>query len=813
NQGQLEYDFVVHSGADPDKMQVAFVGAEKGEVDTAGDLVVHIAGKEIRQHRPRIYQEFDGERKVLHGGYRVRGKNRAAFEVAPHDKSRALVIDPVLSYCTYLGGRGSFAPDAPSNLGIANGIAVDSAGNAYVTGVTATPNFPIKGPVQGVNRGLQDVLVTKLNATGTAVIYSTYLGGSGNDGAYGIAVDNAGNAYITGVTGSSDFPTGSSPLQGVPGGGGGGDAFVAKLNSAGDTLIYSTFLGGSGDESGNGIAVDSSGNAYVVGFTTSTNFPTHNALFAAHQGGQDVFVAKLNSGGSAFVYSTYLGGSGDEVGTGIAIDSAGNAYVVGETASSNFPTTPGAFRTSHGRGSDAFVAKIALDGSALVYAGLLGGSGDASAYDIAVDGSGNAYVAGVTNSSDFPTTTGVFKKDFAGVDDAFVAKINASGNALVFSTYLGGSDSDIAWGIGVDSSGNVVVAGETRSTDFPVTADAFQAASGSAGLRVSVFLAKLDSEWSQLLYSTYLGGGSSQRAYRLALDRSGNAYLTGETRSYNLPTTPNAFQQALGLCPLIGGGCPTGLVAKFDFSADAQSGPWIPAGGVVNAASFLPGPVSAGEIITIFGSGIGPASLAGLQLDSQGRVGTSLANTKVLIDGEAVPLIYVWTNQVSAVVPYAPSFGGREPYPLLQIEYQGKRSNAVVLEIADSAPAIFSVNLTGKGQGAILNQDFSPNSPSNPAARGSVVMIYATGAGETNPQGVDGQIAGDPLPRPRLPVSALVGGRPAEVLYAGGAPGLVTAVLQVNVKIPNSVAPGDAVPVVLTIGNAASQTGITLAVR
>ena len=297
-----------------------------------------------------------------------------------------------LVYSTYLGGSGD---------DWSWGIAVDSSGNAYVTGPTASRNFPTANALQASNRGSHDAFVTKLNAAGSALVYSTYLGGSGDDAGTGMALDSSGNAYVTGLTSSRNFPTANAVQASY--GGGMYDAFVTKLNAAGSALVYSTYLGGSDEDGGSGIAVDSSGNAYVTGMTNSSNFPTANALQASNRGSNDAFVTKLNAAGSALVYSTYLGGSGDEVGL-IAVDSSGNAYVTGETSSGNFPTANALHASSGGGRSDAFVTKLNAAGSALVYSTYLGGSGEEGGSGIAVDSSGNAYVTGYTGSSNFPTS-------------------------------------------------------------------------------------------------------------------------------------------------------------------------------------------------------------------------------------------------------------------------------------------------------------------------------------------------------------------------------------------------------------------------
>jgi Beta-propeller repeat len=581
NQRQLEYDFVVAPGADPKKIVLDFKGTDKLEIDAQGDLLLHAPGSDIRQHKPIIYQEIDGVRREIDGGYVIKSGKRASFKLAAYDATRPLVIDPmVLSYSTYLGS---------SYADYAGGIAVDADGNAYVTGSTTSPGFPTTaGAFQPAFPGGFDpyVFVAKLNPSGTALVYSTYLGsGSGYNSGRGIAVDAAGNAYVTGGTQApANYPTTPGAFQ--PANAGlYSNAFVTKLNSTGSALVYSTYLGGSGSfyDYGTGIAVDAGGNAYVTGNAGSTDFPTTAGAFQTTLAGAGkAFVTKLNPAGSALVYSTYLGGNGGESGGGIAIDTAGNAYVAGTTQSANFPTTAGAFQTTFGGTSDAFVAKLNLTGSALVYSTYLR---DGRANAIAVDVNGNAYVTGTTYSANFPTTAGAFQTTYAvGSDvyssgDAFVTKIDPNGFALIYSTYLGGSGADSGNSIAVDADGNAYVAGDTTSTNFPTTPDAVQT-TYAGGYDVytfrDAFVTKLDPTGSALVYSTYLGGRSVDSAHSIAVDGGGNFYVAGSTNSSNFPTTPGAFQ-ATGHT---GGGYSSNtydaFVAKFSDVEPSSPPPLLP---------------------------------------------------------------------------------------------------------------------------------------------------------------------------------------------------------------------------------------------
>jgi Beta-propeller repeat len=555
NQRRLEYDFVVAPGSDAGAIALEFAGAEKMEVDGAtGDLLLRIGEKIIRQHKPIVYQETDAGRREVEGHYALRSNGRVGFEVGEYDASAALIIDPVLEYSTFLGGNGSGENE------IATSIAVDSTGNAYVAGNTDSTDFPIANAVQGTQAGVADVFVSKLNAAGSALIYSTYLGGNGFDGCSGIAVDSAGNVYLAGATLSSNFPT-VNAVQATWGGNASSDAFVAKLNAAGSALVYSTYLGGTGSDGAAAIAVDSTGNAYVTGGTESTNFPTANAFQSALASPADAFVTKFNAAGSALVYSTYLGGIGEDRGRSIAVDSTGSVYVTGYTYSANFPTA-NALQAARAGDRDAFVTKVNPAGSALVYSTYLGGSDMDFGNSIAVDSAGNAYATGATFSTNFPTANALQNAN-AGLSDAFVTKLNAAGSALIYSTYLGGNGFDVGSGIALDAGRNAYVTGSTESTDFP-TANAFQGAIGYPGFD-DVFLTKVNAAGSALVYSSYLGGTDYDFGMGIALDSAGNAYVTGSTSSRCFPTTTGAFDTTWGF------GFPDAFITKVSDTAQPST--------------------------------------------------------------------------------------------------------------------------------------------------------------------------------------------------------------------------------------------------
>jgi hypothetical protein len=356
------------------------------------------------------------------------------------------VIDPVLSYSTYLGGNGGE---------YGQGIAVDGSGSAYVTGFTESIDFPTQNPFQMNPHDFGAAFVTKLSPSGDSLVYSTYLGGNQFEVGNSIAVDGSGSAYVTGFTYSTDFPTQNPYQTDQPD----PDTFVTKLSPSGDSLVYSTYLGGNEFEVGNSIAVDVSGSAYVTGETFSTDFPTQNS-YQTDRPFIDAFVTRLSPSGNSLVYSTYLGGNGGESGEGIAVDGSGSAYVTGRTDSTDFPTQNPYQMNQFER--DAFVTKLSPSGSSLVYSTYVGGNSFEDGWDIAVDSSGSAYVTGFTLSTDFPTQN-PYQTDQPD-EDAFVTKLSPSGNSLVYSTYLGGNSNDEGFGIAVDGSGNAYVTGLTGST-------------------------------------------------------------------------------------------------------------------------------------------------------------------------------------------------------------------------------------------------------------------------------------------------------------------------------------------------------------
>jgi uncharacterized repeat protein (TIGR02543 family) len=542
---QIEYDFVVKPGGEVSDISFEYKDVEKTRVDKESNLVVKTKFGKFEHAKPVCYQVIGGERIEIKAKFKKKENNTYGFKVKKYNKNHELIIDPlVLVYSTYLGG---------SDRDKVFDIAVDSEGAAYVTGSTRSTDFPTQNPIQGT-LVRNDAFIAKVNAAGNALIYSTYLGGSDNERGEGIAVDSEGAAYVIGKTDSEDFPTQSSFQETRVGG---DDAFIAKVNASGNALIYSNYLGGTDYEIGQDVAVNLDGTAYVIGKTLSADFPTQNPIQGSHEGGWDIFIAKVNAAGNALIYSTYLGGSDSDSGNGIVVDLEGAAYVAGSTSSINFPTQ-NPIQGNHAGGYDAVIAKISSSGNALIYSTYLGGSDRDIVSDIAVDSEGAAYVTGSTRSTDFPTQNPI-QGSHAGNYDVVVAKINSSGNALVYSTYLGGSGDESGEGIAVDSSYTIYVTGYTNSADFPLK----NPIQGSNGGENDVFIANINSLGSTLNYSTYLGGYRLDSGNAISVDPEGVAYVTGSTDSAYFPTQ-NPIQGSYG------GGDLDAFIAKLSFSGSTS---------------------------------------------------------------------------------------------------------------------------------------------------------------------------------------------------------------------------------------------------
>ncbi len=854
SQGILETDFVVQPRSNPESIRLRVEGGGKPSITDAGDLQVYTSKGLFELRKPKVYQHIGGARRQVACRYVVRDRNQISFAISSYDPSQPLVIDPVLSYSSYLGGGNSTAVR----------VAVDKQGNAYLAGATTASNYPATpGAIAPPSSpsGRNDVLITKFNSKG-ALVYSTHVGGSRDDIGLGVAVDANGQVYVTGYTNSQDFPT-VAAFQ--PARQGRGNAFVFALNPAGSDFVYSTYFGGSALDSGTAIAVDAQGDAYVAGMTSSNNFPTKNPLQGSLKGSSgtslwnfligDVFVAKFAPAGT-LVYSTYYGGSSADAALAIAVDASGSAYVAGFTTSADFPlhsplqaSYGGAGANSQVTTGDAFVFKLSPDGSQAVYSTYLGGSADDVAFGIAVDSSGNVYLAGSTFSSNFPLAnasqgiyggqgaTGYFRMSSG---DGFVAKINPAGSALIFSTYLGGSDDDRAFAIAVDGSGTIHVAGNTASTNFPVTGDAAQTKFGGVGVVDTInllpggyvkapagfgdaFYARF-SPTGSLTYNTYLGGADDDVAGGLAVDFAGNAYLSGNTASANFPLAGSSYQTQLG--GIIAQNSSGQQVTSFlfgdaffaMFSVPASPGPSISA--VVSASAFGGfSSVAPGSWVEIYGSNLAPGTQGWTGSDFKGNnAPTSLNGVSVSIGGKAAFVDYISPTQVNAQLPSNIATGGTLQLTLTNGSATSAAVNLMVnpTEPGLLAPASFKI---GGNQyvvaqhsdgtyvlpvGAISGVDSSPAKP------GETVVIYGVGFGPVTPNIPAGEIVTE-ANQLSASFEVLFGQTAAKLPYFGLAPNFV-GLYQFNVTVP-AVANNDLVPLTFKLGGTPGKQTLFTAVQ
>jgi hypothetical protein len=527
--GQLKTEFQIDAQADSTLVNWSVEGADSVSISRSGALVMEAGAEQLREDPPQVFEQdrLTGELRPVKGAFRLLPDHSVGIAVGAYDHSNRLIFDPVIGYSTYLGGSGESAATA---------VATDSVGNTIIAGYTTTLDFGSTSTVFGTAQRTS-AFVAKISASGNQLLFCAYLGGTLDTRAYALAIDRWNNIYIAGETTSSNFPVYRAIQPQMKGS---GDAFVAELNPAGNTLVFSTFLGGSGVDQAYGIAVNHQGVIYVTGDTGSADFPTVKPIQHTSGGGQDAFVAKLGISGSALLFSTYLGGSADEHAAAIALDSSGNAVITGSTLSSNFPVVD-AWQSVTGGNQDAFVTKYNSAGTSIVFSTYLGGAGGTpglpeTGSGVAFDSTGAVYVAGTTSSTNFPVSKGAFQTTTSGLINAFAVKLTASGS-LVYGTYLGGSSVSYAGGIAVDSAGNAHVAGYTGSTDFPTINPVQTGLSGG----YDVFVSKLNPTGSALLYSSLWGGALSDSAAGIAVDRYGTVFVAGVTLSVNFPTQ-NAWQ-------------------------------------------------------------------------------------------------------------------------------------------------------------------------------------------------------------------------------------------------------------------------------
>jgi len=748
NQGQLEYDFEVAPHADPHKIRFVLGGIQGVRTDSRGDLLVKVAGGELRFRQPVAYQKEGGVERPVPVRYVLKGQNQVAFRLARYDTRQALLIDPVLAYSTYLGG---------SDIDIAYGIAVAPDGSAFIAGGTFSSDFPTAHALQPNEGGPadfpQDAFVAKISPDGSTLLYSTYLGGKKTDIAYGIAVDSFGEAYVAGTTDSPDFPVTPNAFDTLCGADGQCGAtwnpqgytvfngFVTKLNVEGSALIYSGFVGFYESVSCLAIAVDGAENAYVTGevgpnLTPTVVLPptepppppfcTYNGFETTFGGsGTDAFVVKIDASGSEPLYCSYLGGSDEDVGYGIAVDTSADAYVTGVTYSRDFPTTASALQSVYAGAGDAFLTKVntnAAGAASLVYSTYLGGSGLDQGNGVAVDTHGNAYVTGATTSVvplGFSVPATALQPNCA-LDsqnvcegDAFVAKLNPtlSGSAsLLYFTYLGGSLADSGTGIALDPSNNVYITGSTVSSNaalipFPITAGVFQPVFG--GGNADAFVAELNLSnppSTALVYSTYLGGTDTDNGTGIAVDANGGAYVTGETCSLDFPLS-NPLQATPG------GNCDA-FVSKIIPSAGVA---FSPAGLVFTILSV--NSTSAPQTVTLTNGGSTALTITSIALTGADAADFSQTNT---CDGSVAA-----SGQCTITVTFTPKAVGTRIAQITITDNSPAPGSTQVVDLTGTGGNLPTVNLSSRTL-AFGNQ--AVNTTSSP----QFLTVTNTGTGALN---------------------------------------------------------------------------------
>lgn len=588
----MAFDLLVAPGAETERIKINLAGAV---LTPEGDLTADTGGGWVHVSKPRAIEA--GGRQIESAFTQI-GPGVFGIEVAQHDNEGALLIDPTVEYSTYLGGTRSDS---------AVGAAVDREGNAYLAGATKSPDFPLtSGAAQEAfassDQAHVDGFVTKFNSAGSDLVYSTYFGGSGEDFFQEIALDDKGNAYVTGRTTSPDYPTTAGALQrdlrGTD------DAVVTKLGPLGE-VQYSTYLGGSDYEWGRSIAADTDGNAYVVGETRSTDFPvTADAFMTANLAQTErasVFVAKLAPSGSKLDFATYLGGTGGQWGVGVAVGPDRSVYAAGRTQSVDFPTTEGAVYRDLRGAADAFITRLDPSGKSLIFSTYFGGSAPDAAYDVAVDREGNAYIAGESRSGDFPATPGAMLAENRN-GGAFAVKLNPTGTSLLYSTPIGGSGLDWGLAVDVDEAGRASVVGSTSSTDFPTTPDAFL--SRYPGGEMTGFFVRLNELGTAATYATYIGGSGDASAAGVAADKASDVYVAGASRSADLPTV-RAFRSEFR-------GEDDAFLIKFRFSGGGPPSiaPSVSGGQPVNGGTNLSMLVVAGGVLAVALAGLAVAYLS-----------------------------------------------------------------------------------------------------------------------------------------------------------------------------------------------------------
>ncbi len=826
--GVLKYEFHVQPGASPSDIQLAYDGADNLGLSSTGGLQISTPIGMLEDSVPLSYQTIGGVQVPVSSHYELNDDDGFSFGVGSYQRDHELVIDPGVQYATFLGGN---ADEKPAN------IAVDASGNAYIAGTTQSTDFPTTAGAfdrTGAAQNFAEAFVTKLNAAGNALVYSTFVGGSDMEFGLAMTLDASNNVYVAGQTKSSNFPTTNGAFDrslNIPPNCprcvvDNTDNFVFKLNAAGSALVYSTYLGGTDWEGARGIAVDPGGNAYVTGETlSSVDFPTTAGAFdRTSNGGQDMFLTKLNPAGSALVYSTYIGGSGNENGSRVALDSANNAYVVGNTSSTDFPVTAGAFDTTPNGGFDGTVTKVNAAGSALVYATYLGGNDFDGVAAVAVDSTGSTYVTGGTPSANFPVTPGAYDTTF-NAGDAYVTKFNPAGSALVYSTFIGGSDFDSIGSIVLDPSNNAWLGGGTSSADFPVTADATDPTYNGGG---DGTVTELNAAGSALLFSTFIGGSKSDGTSDLARGRTdGDIYLAGSTFSQDFPVTVGAFDRVWNGDPSIFWG--DAFVARIDLQATSNTPTAPPA---VPAAPTLVSPANASsqpQPITFDWSDTTSATSYEIQIDDSSSFTAPLVRDQTVTASEysttSLPTTtHFWRVRGINIAGVAGSFSATRSFtpqaapPTAQLSTLDLNPSTVAGGTQSAGTAITDVAATDGGTVTLSSSNpavasvpatatIAPNGftatfavTTSPVASNTSVTITASFNGSTRTAILTvtgGTQAGPSLQSVTMSPSSVTGGDPTSgfVSLSGAAPagGALVSLSSSNpavVSVPSSVTVG-----------------------
>jgi len=845
NQRQLEYDFVVAPGADPKQISLGLSGVTPS-LDIEGNVLLRLADGDLALKKPIVYQNIEGGKKLVDARYTIAG-GKVRFQLGRYDHSQTLVIDPAFTYLTYLGGSG---PDQIGGSQVVNqtgspaqALAIDSAGDVYVTGFTQSADFPVAHPYQGTRKSnTWTAFVSALNPSGTALVYSTYLGGSVYTEGNSVVWDSHDNAlYVVGTTNSPDFPITAGAFQTIlsPNEVGGKEvsagqynAFVAKFSPSGQ-LTNSTFLGGNYPTTGFGVTTDPQGRAYVVGFTEYNCIPPDSASYSCFPTtpGAVIPAGTVSQNGNGFVsvfdpklstllYSTLLGDpNGAETNTseafGVTVDPSGNFYVVGVTGSPSLPTTPGAFQPKLGASNAiplvGFAAKfgpVSASGASLTYLTYLEATG-VSFGDlpggVAADSQGNAYIGGYTNSGTFPLTPGAYKSTCNGNNCVFVTKLNPKGSGLIWSTFV--EVADYFGALQLDAQGNVYVAG--HNTEFFQEVNPVQRGLVSGG-----FVSKLDPTGTTLLFSSLVGaagvgvnGNSSLSG--LAVDAAGNIYVAGNMIGATLPTTPGVVQ------PSYHGGQGAfgdGLIAKINLSAGPQA-PAITSGGIVPVDSSS-ATIQPGEWVSIYGT-----NLAAANATWTGNFPTSLGGTSVTINGKLAYLWYVSPGQINLQAPDDTTTG---TVPVVVMTANGSATSTVTL--APFAPSfllldtkhVTGIILRSDGTGAYGGGTYdivgptgsSLGYPTVAAKAGDSLLLFGVGFGPTSPVVAAGQAFSGAASTTNA-VSVLIN----NVSVIPGFAGLSGAGLyQINLILPAGIGTGD-VTLAASVNGVPTQSNVVISVQ